>query len=111
MAEAGLPGFEAATWFALLAPAGTPREIITRLNALTNQIGQEMHEAIAKQGAESLGGTPEQVAAHITSEVAKWAKVVAASGARAMKSHDRGMATATAGGTNAALFALLAVAV
>ncbi|MBI3069311.1 MAG: tripartite tricarboxylate transporter substrate binding protein [Betaproteobacteria bacterium] len=83
VAESGLPGFEAATWFALLAPAGTPREIVARLNALINEIAQEMREAIAKQGAEPLGGTPEQVAAHITNEVAKWAKVVAASGARA----------------------------
>ena len=83
VAESGLPGFEATTWFALLAPAGTPREIIARLNAITAEIAQEMRGRIAEQGAEPLGGTPEQVAKHVTMEVAKWAKVVAASGARA----------------------------
>lgn len=83
VAESGVPGFEASTWFALLAPAGTPREIVMRVNASINQIAQEIREDIAKQGGEPLGGTPEQAAAHITSEVAKWGKVVAASGARA----------------------------
>ncbi len=84
LAETGLPGFESSTWFALLAPAGTPREIVTRLNAAVRTIGQtqEIRERIKEQGAELMDGTPEQAGAHVRAEIAKWAKVVAASGAR-----------------------------
>jgi tripartite-type tricarboxylate transporter receptor subunit TctC len=83
IAEAGLPGFEASSWFGVFAPAGTPKEIITRLNmeivkALTSP---ELKERLAAQGAEAVGNSPEQFAAHIRSETAKWAKVVKASGA------------------------------
>jgi tripartite-type tricarboxylate transporter receptor subunit TctC len=78
------PGFESATWFALFAPAGTPREIVTRLNAAVNKAVQmsDVREKFMAQGAETLSGTPEQVAAYVKSEVAKWAKVVKASGAK-----------------------------
>jgi len=84
LAETGLPRFEASTWFAILAPAGTPREIVTRLNAAIRKIGQtqEIRARITEQGAESMDGTPEQVGAHVRAEIAKWARVVAASGAR-----------------------------
>ncbi len=78
------PGFESATWFALFAPAGTPREIVTRLNAAVNKAVQmsDVREKFMAQGAETLSGTSEQVAAYVKSEVAKWAKVVKASGAK-----------------------------
>jgi tripartite-type tricarboxylate transporter receptor subunit TctC len=78
------PGFESATWFALFAPAGTPREIIMRLNAAVNKAVQmpDVREKFVAQGAETLSGSPEQVAAYVKSEVAKWAKVVKASGAK-----------------------------
>ncbi|MBI4190064.1 MAG: tripartite tricarboxylate transporter substrate binding protein [Betaproteobacteria bacterium] len=84
VAESGLPGFESGTWFALLAPAGTPREIVTRLNAEATKAGQspEIRERLAAQGAEPLGGTPAQAGAFIKSEIAKWGKVVVVSGAR-----------------------------
>lgn len=84
LAESGLPGFESSTWFALLGPAGTPRGIVTRLNAAIRKIGQlpEIRERIAEQGAEPMDGTPEQVDTHVRAEIAKWAKIVAASGAR-----------------------------
>jgi tripartite-type tricarboxylate transporter receptor subunit TctC len=78
------PGFESATWFALFAPAGTPREIIMRLNAAVNKAVQmpDVREKFVAQGAGTLSGSPEQVAAYVKSEVAKWAKVVKASGAK-----------------------------
>ena len=78
------PGFESATWFALFAPAGTPREIVTRLNAAVNKAVQmpDVREKFSAQGAETLTGTPEQLAAYVRAEVAKWAKVVKASGAK-----------------------------
>ncbi len=84
VAESGLPGFEAGTWFALVAPAGTPREIVTHLNATITKIGQtpEIRDLLTAQGAELLGGAPEEVGAFIRSEIAKWGKVVAASGMR-----------------------------
>ena len=84
VAESGLPGFEAGTWFALLAPAGTLREIVMRLNATITKIGQtpEMRDLLTAQGAEPLGGAPEEVGAFVRSEIAKWGKVVAASGMR-----------------------------
>jgi tripartite-type tricarboxylate transporter receptor subunit TctC len=85
IAESGLPGYESVTWFALLAPTGTSRDIITRLNAIVTRIGQmpEIRDRLLSQGAEPLGGTPEQLGAFIRSEITKWGKVVAASGARA----------------------------
>ena len=85
VAESGLAGYEASTWFALLAPAGTPREIVARLNAAIVTIGQtpEIRDRLVAQGAEPLGGTPEQLGAFVRSEIEKWGKVVAVSGARA----------------------------
>ena len=85
VAESGVAGYESSTWFALLAPAGTPREIVARLNSTVAAIGQtpEIRDRLVAQGAEPLGGTPEQVAAFVRSEIEKWGKVVAASGARA----------------------------
>lgn len=84
VAESGVPGFEGITWFSLLAPKGTPRDFITRLNTVLGEISntQEIRDRLADQGAEPLSGTPEQVASFIAAEVAKWAKVVTASGAR-----------------------------
>ena len=78
------PGFESGTWFALFAPAGTPREIIVRMNAAVVKAVQmpDVRDKFLAQGAEPLSGTPEQVAAYVRSEVAKWAKVVKASGAK-----------------------------
>ena len=84
MAESGLPGFESGTWYALLAPAGTPREMVARLSAEIGKLTQhpDIRKKLVAQGAEALTMTPGETAAYIKSEVAKWGKVVEASGAK-----------------------------
>ncbi len=82
--ESGLPGFEASSWFGVLAPAGTPASIVTRINAEVNKWleSADAREKLLGQGAEAAGGSPEQFAAYIRVESEKWAKVVKASGAK-----------------------------
>ena len=84
ISESGLPGFEASSWFGVLAPAGTPAPIVARINAEVNKWLQsaDARERLLSQGAEAAGGTPEQFAYHIRAESEKWAKVVKASGAK-----------------------------
>jgi tripartite-type tricarboxylate transporter receptor subunit TctC len=84
ISESGLPGFEASSWFGVLAPAGTPAPIVARINAEVNKWLQsaDARERLLSQGAEAAGGTPEQFAHHIRAESEKWAKVVKASGAK-----------------------------
>jgi tripartite-type tricarboxylate transporter receptor subunit TctC len=83
--ESGLPGFEASSWFGILAPAGTPPAVIARINTEVNTWLQspDAREKLLAQGAEAAGGTPAQFASHIRIESDKWAKVVKASGAKA----------------------------
>jgi tripartite-type tricarboxylate transporter receptor subunit TctC len=86
MIEAGVPGYEATAWFALFAPAGTPREIVARLNTIAGKAltTPEVHERLASQGsADLVGGTPEQLGALVKAEIVKWSKVVKESGATA----------------------------
>jgi len=85
MSESGLPGFDATSWFAVYAPAGTPAEVIAKLNAEFNRIMTlaDVREKLAGIGLDVVGGPPEQLAAYTRSELAKWAKVVKDSGARA----------------------------
>jgi len=85
MAEAGLPGFQMQSWFGLLAPAGTPRPIISRLNAETNKAlnTPEMKSAIATMGANVMSGSPEQFADHIKSEIGRIGEIVKAAGIKA----------------------------
>ena len=82
--EGGLAGYEILIWNALFAPRATPSAIILRLNAEVNKILElpDVRESFTRQGAEVSGSTPERLAAYVASEYAKWAKVVAASGAK-----------------------------
>ena len=84
IAESGLPGFETSVWFGLLAPTGTPRDIIERLNREANRALADpaVKTQFAAQGIDGMGGTAEQFAAYIKDETAKWARVVQASGAK-----------------------------
>src|SRR5262245_25288121 len=80
VAEAGVPGYAAVQWYALLAPAGTPAEIIPRLHAEATQALKtaEMQEKLAADGAEPVGSTPDELAALIRNELDKWNKVARA---------------------------------
>jgi len=84
MAEAGLKDFDIATWFGLLAPAGTPQPVIAKWNAEVSRIlaAPDMRERLALQGAEAAPTTPEQFARFIAAEVPKYARIVKASGAK-----------------------------
>ncbi len=84
VAEAGLPGYEATSWNGVFAPAGTPKEIIDKLNRELNAILQspDTRKFFAEQGGEAGGGTPEQLGAFVRSETTKWSKVVKDSGAK-----------------------------
>ena len=82
VAEAGVPGYEVTGWFGLLAPAQTPPSIVVRLNAEINRVLPDLRERYAELGTELVGGTPQQFGTFINSELAKWSKVVKASGAK-----------------------------
>jgi tripartite-type tricarboxylate transporter receptor subunit TctC len=85
LAEAGVPGYESGTWFALLAPAGTPLDIITRLNATVAKVSQmpEVRDQLIAQGSEPLSGTPGEVHTFVRNEIVKLGKIIAAAGVRA----------------------------
>ncbi len=78
VAEAGVPGYDAGVWYAFLAPAGTPGEIVAKLNAeiLRAANHPEFKALLARAAIEPIGSTPEELAIFMKSEIAKWAKVV-----------------------------------
>jgi tripartite-type tricarboxylate transporter receptor subunit TctC len=78
VAESGFPGFEASGWNALVAPAGTPREIIDKLNAAANAFlkSDAGRQQLDKMGITAIGGTPEELKAHLARENAKWGPIV-----------------------------------
>lgn len=84
IAESGLPGFEATSWFGLLASPGVPRDVQMKINAETLKVlaMPDVKDKLAKLGLDPNPGTPEALATLIQSETGKWAKVVQASGAR-----------------------------
>jgi tripartite-type tricarboxylate transporter receptor subunit TctC len=84
-AEAGLPNYEVTTWYGVLAPAGTPKPIIARLNAEIVRVmhAPDLQERFAATGTEPRTSTPEEFADFIRQEMAKWGKVVRAAGLKA----------------------------
>lgn len=84
VSETGVPGFEASAWYGFVAPARTPPEVIQKLNAAINAalLKPEVQERLAPLGFDVVASTPQQFAAKIDSEIAKWGVVVQASGAR-----------------------------
>ena len=84
VSEAGVPGYEAVIWLGIMAPAGTPRPIVDRLNAeITRAVNApEMREAWAKQGATAMSMTPDEFARFMRDDIEKWARIVKISGAR-----------------------------
>ena len=85
IAESGLPGYEVENWYGVLAPPGTPKEIVYKLNTEIMKLlqTQDIKERLNNQGFEILQSTPEQFVAFIKLELVKWAKVVKLSGAKA----------------------------
>ncbi len=84
MAESGFPGFEATSWFALLAPAGTPAPIVRKLHHETIKAlaAPDLRAKFSELGMDIVGSTPEQLAAIIMADIPKWAKVIKDSGAK-----------------------------
>lgn len=80
--ESGYKGFDAITWFGFLAPAGTPRDVVVRLNAEFNKalMAPDLRKRLGDEGADPLGGTPEQFAELIRSDIVAWGKTVKDSG-------------------------------
>jgi tripartite-type tricarboxylate transporter receptor subunit TctC len=82
--EAGLPRYDAYFWSGLVAPAGTPAEVIAKLNSVLVRAlnAPDAHDALMRQGLEPAGTTPQQFAAFIASEIERWGRVAKASGAK-----------------------------
>ena len=85
IAEAGLPGYELSPWFAVYMPAGTPQPIVDKMNAALLEAMKlpDVQARFAAIGAEPIGSTPQQLATHLTAEMAKWGKVIQERGIRA----------------------------
>jgi len=84
ISESGVPGYDVSSWYGLLAPAGTPAATVARLQREIVKVLRlpDVSEKLMAQGLDLVGNTPEEFAAILKSEIAKWAKVVTASGAR-----------------------------
>lgn len=82
VAEAGVPGFESVSWFGLVAPAGTPKEVMSRLHqeAVAILRAPDVKERLARDGTEVIAGSPEEFGTYIRAEIVKWAKVVKSAG-------------------------------
>ena len=85
IAELGYPGFEMTSWYGVLLPAKSPQMVTAKLNAGINEAlaSKDVIDNLKRQGLDGTGGTPEVFAAHIRSELAKWAKVVKDAGIKA----------------------------
>jgi tripartite-type tricarboxylate transporter receptor subunit TctC len=85
IAENGMPGFDSVTWFGVLAPAGTPRDIINKLGTELRRIAQTkaVADQLIAQGADPIGSTAEEFGARIKSDIAKWTVIIKAAGIKA----------------------------
>lgn len=85
IAETGMPGFEATTWFGMLAPAGTPKEIVARLTAEIRKLVQTkaLSDALIAQGADPIGNSSDEFKARIAADIDKWARTIKAAGVKA----------------------------
>jgi tripartite-type tricarboxylate transporter receptor subunit TctC len=85
IAETGMPGFEASTWFGMLAPTGTPKDIVARLTSELRKIVQmkSVNDALIAQGADPIGSTAEEFQARIRADIEKWARTIKAAGVKA----------------------------
>jgi tripartite-type tricarboxylate transporter receptor subunit TctC len=84
IAESGLPGFEVVGWYGVLAPARTPPAIVERLHREFVKILQtpEIRDRLTSEGAEPVGNTPAEFTAFLKTDIARWAKVIKAAGAK-----------------------------
>jgi tripartite-type tricarboxylate transporter receptor subunit TctC len=84
VAESGYPEFEASSWFGLVGPAELPRDVVAKINAEVVRALKlpEIRSKLVQQGADPVASTPEEFAAYLRSETAKWSKVVKMSGAK-----------------------------
>ncbi|MDZ4357095.1 MAG: tripartite tricarboxylate transporter substrate binding protein [Variovorax sp.] len=84
VAESGFKGFEAVTWFGIAGPDGLPKDVVAKVNGAFNKALQdpEVKKKLASQGADALGGTPEQFAKLIRDDIVRWAPIVKESGAK-----------------------------
>jgi tripartite-type tricarboxylate transporter receptor subunit TctC len=84
VSESGLPGYESVSWYGIFATAGTPRPVVDKLNASIRRIvaSPDIRDALSNQGAEPVTDTPDEFAAIVRADVAKWAKIVRATGAK-----------------------------
>src|SRR5258706_2899801 len=85
IAETGMPGFEASTWFGMLAPAGTPQEILARLNGEIRKLVQTkaVTDPLLAQGSDPIGSTAEEFQARIKADIDKWSRTIKAAGVKA----------------------------
>ena len=84
IAESGLPGYEFSSWYGLMVPAGTARQIVNRFHAEVVRIlsQPDFRQRLSNDGSEPIGSTPEQFAAFLASEISKWEKVARSNGMR-----------------------------
>ena len=84
IAEAGVPGYEVSPWFAVFAPAGTPAGVVGRLNRVLNAAMQQpdIRRKLEGVGAEPIGTTPQELAAHLNKELDRWGALIEARGIR-----------------------------
>ena len=83
VAERGFPGFEAGSWFGFFAPRGTPDAVIHTLNKAVNEVLPSLEAQMVREGADPVGGSPEQLGQFVQKEYEKWRVIVRESGATA----------------------------